>query len=33
MWIIKRWHASNCVAHRAEVEHLLSIARNDNTHS
>ena len=32
MWAIKRWHASNCVAHAAEVQHLLDIARNDNTH-
>ena len=27
MWLIRRWHASNCVHHRAELEHLLSIAR------
>ena len=32
MWQIKRWHASNCVKYRAEVEHLLDIARNDNLH-
>ena len=32
MWLIKRWHASNCVKHREEVEHLLDIARNDNLH-
>jgi len=32
MWLIKRWHARNCVEHRAEVEHLLSIARNDKAH-
>jgi len=32
MWLIKRWHARNCVDHRAEVEHLLAIARNDNLH-
>jgi MFS family permease len=32
MWLIRRWHASNCVHHRAEVEHLLGIARNDNLH-
>ena len=32
MWWIKRWHASNCIHHRAEVEHLLDIARNDNLH-
>jgi len=33
MWVIKRWHASNCIHHRAEVEHLLDIARNDKAHS
>ena len=32
MWLIKRWHARNCVNHRDEVEHLLAIARNDNLH-
>ena len=32
MWLIKRWHARNCVVHRAEVEHLLAIARNDHQH-
>ncbi len=32
MWLIKGWHARNCVNHRAEVEHLLAIARNDNLH-
>jgi MFS family permease len=33
MWIIKRWHAHNCVAHAAEVDYLLDIARNDTMHS
>ncbi|MDH5205804.1 MAG: lysophospholipid transporter LplT [Hylemonella sp.] len=32
MWLIQRWHANNCVAHRAEVEHLLEIARHDHLH-
>lgn len=32
MWLIKRWHTSNCRNHGAEVEHLLEIARNDNLH-
>ncbi len=32
MWLIRRWHARNCVKYRAEVEHLLDIARNDNLH-
>jgi MFS transporter, LPLT family, lysophospholipid transporter len=29
MEIIRRWHASNCVKHRDEVERLLVIARSD----
>ncbi|MHB8947437.1 MAG: lysophospholipid transporter LplT [Rhodoferax sp.] len=29
MWLIRRWHARNCVQHKAEIDHLLSIARND----
>jgi MFS family permease len=32
MWLIKRWHAHNCIHHRAEVDHLLTIARSDNLH-
>jgi LPLT family lysophospholipid transporter-like MFS transporter len=32
MWLIQRWHASNCVHHKEEVEHLLRIARHDNPH-
>ena len=32
MWLIKRWHARNCINHKAEVDHLLEIARNDNLH-
>ena len=32
MLLIRRWHARNCVLHRAEVEHLLKIARTDNLH-
>jgi MFS family permease len=32
MWLIKRWHASNCVKYKAEVEHLLEVARHDNMH-
>ena len=32
MYLIYRWHQSNCVKHKAEVEHLLDIARNDNLH-
>ena len=29
MWLIRRWHARNCVHHRDEVERLLAIARSD----
>ena len=32
MYLIYRWHRSNCIRHKAEVEHLLDIARNDNLH-
>jgi MFS transporter, LPLT family, lysophospholipid transporter len=29
MWLIGRWHRRNCVRDRAEIEHLLAIARSD----
>ncbi|WP_293660282.1 lysophospholipid transporter LplT [Rhodoferax sp. OV413] len=32
MWMIKRWHDRNCREHAAEVNHLLDIARNDQSH-
>jgi len=32
MWLIKRWHARNLRNHPQEIEHLLTIARNDNLH-
>ncbi|MDR7378929.1 MFS family permease [Rhodoferax ferrireducens] len=32
MWLIQRWHASNCILHKDEVDHLLMLARTDNTH-
>jgi MFS transporter, LPLT family, lysophospholipid transporter len=32
MWIIKRWHARNATLHKAEVDRLLAIARNDKAH-
>jgi MFS transporter, LPLT family, lysophospholipid transporter len=32
MWVIKRWHARNCIDDAEEVEHLINIARNDNLH-
>jgi MFS family permease len=31
MWLIRRWHARNRLRYRAEVEHLLDIARNDKS--
>ena len=32
MWMIQRWHASNLVKHKIEVDRLLDIARHDNLH-
>jgi len=32
MWLIQRWHAHNCIAHRAELEHLIAISRSDTLH-
>ncbi len=32
MWLIQRWHKSNCIKHKEQVEHLLSIARSDASH-
>ncbi len=32
MWLIQRWHAHNQVRHKEELDHLLAIARSDNTH-
>jgi len=32
MWLIQRWHQSNCVHHAQEVERLLDIARQDPSH-
>jgi len=32
MWIIQRWHRSNCIKHKEEIDHLLVIARHDNMH-
>ncbi len=32
MWLIQRWHQRNLVEHRAEVEHLLELARHDHSH-
>ncbi len=32
MWLIKRWHDSNCAKFPEEVQHLLAIARSDKHH-
>jgi len=32
MWMIKRWHARNCVVHKDDIDRLIAIARNDNLH-
>jgi len=32
MYLIQRWHKSNCIHHKEQVEHLLSIARSDKSH-
>jgi len=32
MWLIQRWHKSNLVKHKVQLDHLLSIARSDNSH-
>ena len=32
MWLIQRWHKSNCLHHKEQVDHLMSIARSDSGH-
>ena len=32
MWLIKRWHESNCAKYPEEIAHLLAIARSDKHH-
>jgi MFS family permease len=32
MWLIQRWHKSNTVKHKLQLEHLISIARSDKSH-
>ena len=32
MLVIQRWHKSNCIKHKEQVDHLLSIARSDTSH-
>ncbi|MBW8830547.1 MAG: lysophospholipid transporter LplT [Burkholderiales bacterium] len=29
MWLIGRWHRNNCIHHKAEVDHLIALARHD----
>jgi len=29
MWLIGRWHRNNCFHHKAEVDHLIALARHD----
>lgn len=30
MWLIQRWHRSNCIVYKEELDHLLAIARSDH---
>ena len=30
MWLIQRWHRSNCVHHPEELARLMSLARSDH---
>ena len=32
MWLIQRWHQSNLVHHKEQVEALLQTARSDPSH-
>ncbi len=32
MWLIQRWHKSNCIKHKEQVDHLLAMTRSDNSH-
>ena len=32
MWVIQKWHAHTCIAHKAVVDHLVAIAKNDQMH-
>ena len=32
MWLIQRWHKSNTIHHKAQLDHLMSLARNDKSH-
>ncbi len=32
MWLIRRWHQSNCIKYKDQVENLLRLARSDKSH-
>jgi MFS family permease len=32
MWVIQRWHKSNCIHHKDQVEALLRLTRSDKLH-
>ena len=32
MWLIQRWHQSNTVKYKVQLDHLLAIARSDKSH-
>jgi len=32
MWVIQRWHKSNCIKYKDQVEVLLRLARSDKSH-
>jgi LPLT family lysophospholipid transporter-like MFS transporter len=32
MWLIQHWHCRNAAKHKVQLDHLLSIARNDKSH-
>ena len=32
MWLIQRWHKSNCIKYKDQVDNLLRLARSDKSH-
>jgi LPLT family lysophospholipid transporter-like MFS transporter len=32
MWLIQRWHKSNCIKYKDQVDHLLRLTRSDKSH-
>jgi len=32
MWLIRRWHQSNCIKYKDQVDNLLRLARSDKSH-